>query len=82
MSFPGASVGLNLFQVVALISQSSLQLCFSESDSQQSLLFTLGREGPSESGQFQGLPEAILSHLLSYGAFLLGGIFQSQKKLL
>ena len=25
----------------------------------------LGREGPSESGQFQGLPEAILSCLLS-----------------
>jgi hypothetical protein len=40
-----------------------LQLCLSESDSQQLVYF--GKERPSESGQFQGLPEAILRYLPS-----------------
>lgn len=39
--------------------------CLVQSNSHQSLLFILGREGPSESDQFQGLPEAILGCLPS-----------------
>ena len=42
-----------------------------------------GREGPSESGQFQGLPEAILSCLPScLRSALQDGMFQSRRKLL
>lgn len=39
-------------------------VCLIESDSQQSLLFTLGRKEPSKFGQFQELPEALVSYLL------------------
>jgi hypothetical protein len=62
------------FQVDELIYISSGQLSWSESSlkfgffkniSQESLVFTHRVEGPSESRQFQGLPEAILSCLLS-----------------
>lgn len=54
MSFPGASIDLNLFQVAlwflllpgsSLVSESSLHL---------------GREGPSECTQLQGVLEALL----------------------
>lgn len=65
MFFPRDSVGLKLSQLVWLISGFSRQLvlsesswlkvAFYESNSQNSLLFTLGREGPSGSGQLQGL---------------------------
>lgn len=72
MSFPGASVGLNLFQIglhifpaAALVSKSSLQLGLFERDSQQLVLFTLGKKGPRESARFEGLREAILSYLPS-----------------
>lgn len=40
------------------------------------------REGPSESGYFQGLPEAILSCLPSYFRSSEDRMFQSQRKLL
>lgn len=39
--------------------------CLVRGNSHQSLLFILGREGSSESDQFQGLPEAILGCLPS-----------------
>lgn len=47
------------------LSQSFVQHGSSESGSQQSLLFILGREGPSESAQLQRLPESVLGCLLS-----------------
>ena len=49
-------VVLSLFQAVWLIPACSRLLCSFESGSSQHLFFTLGREGPNESGQFQGLP--------------------------
>lgn len=43
----------------------------------------LGISGPSKIGQFQELPEGVLvGYLLSSGAFLQHGMFQSQRKLL
>lgn len=57
----GASVGLSLFLVAQLVSPSSRQLVLSQSDPQQLGLFTLGKKVPSESGQFLGVPEAILN---------------------
>ena len=74
VSFSSDSVGLNLFWAAQLFSalfkqlvwsEASLKLGWPESYSQQSLLFTLRRGGQSEAGQFQGLPEAILSYVLS-----------------
>lgn len=51
-------------------------LGLSESDSQQPLMFTPGRQEPSKSGH-----EPILSCLLlSKGAFLKDRIFQSEEK--
>lgn len=47
-----------------LVSESSLQLVLSESESQQSLLFGLGG-GASKSDNFRGFPEVILSSFLS-----------------
>lgn len=51
------------------MASESLQHDFSQSDSQQSLLFTLGRKGPSESDQFRGLPEAILNYTFCFKEF-------------
>ena len=65
MSFSGGSVGLNFFWAFWLVLDSSVLLGLSDSDSQWLGLFALGRKKPSESGQFQGLPEAILSCLPS-----------------
>lgn len=66
VSFQGAPIGLNLFQAVCLdfavfhrarlVWASSLKLHF---------YYLLGKAEPSESGQFQGLPEALLSCLTS-----------------
>ena len=70
VSFPGASVGLNLFQVTRLVSASSRQLDWSQRllCSSACLRGTLsnfiaysGREGLSEPSWFLGLPEAVLS---------------------
>ena len=60
-----------------------MKLGLSEHDSQQYLLLALERDQSSESGQFQGLPAAILSCLLSgLRTLLKGRLFQSQRKLL
>ena len=66
VSFAGASGGLTLFQAAKLVSVSSssesLQLTTLQSlPCQQLGLFTLGKKEQRESGQFQGLPEAVLS---------------------
>lgn len=55
--FPSASVGLTLFQAAGLASESSLQLDFSGSDSQLSLVHSV-KWKCSEYGHVQGLPEA------------------------
>ena len=64
-TIPGSSSGSCFFEVVALVSNSSLKPGLSENDSQPSLVFTVGREELSESGQFQVLPQATLNCLLS-----------------
>lgn len=73
---PGSSTGFCFFQAAGKVSQTLLHLGFSETDSQQYLLLSLGREGPSESCKFQELPEAILCCLPSvvrWNVFNLGG---------
>jgi hypothetical protein len=75
VSFPDVSVGLSLFQIDSSTSSCFLQAVWLASssrclglfaiDSQQSELFILFRtEGPSQSGQFQGPPEAIMGCFL------------------
>lgn len=66
MSIPSDSVGLNLFEAALLVCffqawcQSLLCSLVCLRGSLQLLLLTLGgREGPSESGKFQGLLRAI-----------------------
>lgn len=67
VSFLGGSVDLTLFKAARLVVSAFFMLHgSSESDSQQSFLFTcylhtLGREGPSHTFQFYELPEAALS---------------------
>ena len=63
-----------VFWAAVLVLESSLQLGLYKRDSQQSLLFTVGKEWPSESGQFQGVPEGILNCLSSV---LKSVVFQS-----
>lgn len=73
---PGISTDFCFFQAAGRVSQTLLQLGFSETDSQQYLLLSLGREGPSESSKFQELPEAILCCLpfvVRWNVFNLGG---------
>jgi len=61
-------VGLKLFQASGLVSESSLQPGFSQSDSNPSLFFTLGVcRGFSESCQFQELPESHCNGLHELG---------------
>lgn len=71
VSFPGG-LGLNLFQAVLLVSAASRRLvCAQDFYNLTCLRGSLGfyclfcREGPRESAQLQGLPEAILTHLPS-----------------
>jgi hypothetical protein len=54
----GSSAGFCFFQADGLVSEFSLQLGWSESDSQKLGLSTL-KKRLSESAQFQELPEAI-----------------------
>ena len=79
MSLPGTSVVLNLFQVTQPVSASGLSLLcslaclttFSEAQLPSvwkrlsDLIVSSGREGPRESGHFQGLSEALLNSLPS-----------------
>lgn len=68
MSFQSDSVSLNLFQEAygfffqsaSLVSGISKHLCLSEGAPQKFLLFTPGKEGPGQSGQFQGRSEIFL----------------------
>lgn len=60
VSFPGDLVWSKPLQEAWLV-PASLQLGSSESDSQGLGLFTLGKEEPNESSQFQELPGDILS---------------------
>ena len=79
---PGNSDSFSFFQTSGLVS-GSLQLSFllSKGDSQSFIIYS-EREGPSESGQFQGFPEGILSCVLScLRIFLQDEMFQSQKEL-
>jgi hypothetical protein len=75
LSFPGDSVGLNLWQAALLVPVSSRELVWSQSSSQLSSLFCLRGTlcfydllsqwggGSNEFGHFQGLLEAIFSCL-------------------
>lgn len=56
---PDSSAGFCFFQAAGLVSESSLQLGRSGSDSQQLGLPALGKKRLRESGQFLELPEAI-----------------------
>lgn len=61
VSFLESSDGLSLFHLVLLLQDSLASLIVIL---KQFLFFTLGREGPSEFDQFQGLLKSILSCLL------------------
>lgn len=56
-------MGFYIFRLTGLC-ESSLHVCLSESNSQQSLLIAL-RKGPNEYAQFQGLLGVMLTCLLS-----------------
>lgn len=75
MSLPNGPVDLSLLQAALLLPRSWSGLRIFPA----AWLVSSPREGPSESGEFQGLPEAISSCLPSgLKASLKNGIFQSQ----
>lgn len=83
--FQAVLAGFCFFQTAGLVSSSSLQLSSSENlcnsgsslwEGLSAFLSYSGREEPSESAHFQGLPEAILNCLPScLSSFLQDGMF-------
>lgn len=67
---PGSLLGVWFFWEADPVSVFSVWLGWSESDSSEPLIFTLKREGPSQSDQFLKLPESILSCFFRLRIFL------------